>query len=44
MEPPLPLEGVVVLMQEAEEAHAAADAKLDEVMAALGFEGRRAGS
>ena len=44
MEPPLPLEGAVVLMREAEEARAAADAELDEVMAALRFEGRRAGS
>ena len=44
MEPPLPLEEAVVLMQEAEEARAAADAKLDEVMAALGFEGWRASS
>jgi type I restriction enzyme M protein len=40
-EPPLPLEDAVVLMQEAEEARADADAKLDQVMAALGFEGWR---
>ncbi len=37
VEPPLPLEEAVVLMQEAEEARAEADAKLDGVMA-LGFE------
>ena len=41
VEPPLPLEDAVVLMQEAEEARAEADAKLDEVLAALGFEGWR---
>ncbi len=35
VEPPLPLEEAIVLMQEAEEARAEADAKLDEVMAAL---------
>ncbi|MCB0160758.1 MAG: N-6 DNA methylase, partial [Caldilineaceae bacterium] len=38
VEPPLPLEEAVVLMQEAEEARAVADARLDAVMAALGFE------
>jgi hypothetical protein len=38
VEPPLPLEEALVLLQEAEEARAAADAKLDQVMAALGFE------
>ncbi|MEZ4682477.1 MAG: N-6 DNA methylase [Caldilineaceae bacterium] len=37
IEPPLPLEEAVVLLQEAEEARATADAKLDRVMAALGF-------
>ena len=38
VEPPLPLEDAIVLMHEAEEARAEADAGLDKVMAALGFE------
>jgi type I restriction enzyme M protein len=41
VEPPLPLEEAVVLLQEAEEARSAADTKLDKVMAALGFAGWR---
>ncbi|MBX3000966.1 MAG: N-6 DNA methylase [Caldilineaceae bacterium] len=40
VEPPLPLEDAVVLLQEAEEARAEADAKLDKVLTALGFERR----
>ncbi|MBP8972299.1 MAG: SAM-dependent DNA methyltransferase [Anaerolineae bacterium] len=36
-EPPLPLEEAVVRLREAEEARAEADAKLDAVLAALGF-------
>jgi type I restriction enzyme M protein len=40
-EPPLPLEEALVLLQEAEEARAEADKKLDQVMAALGFENWR---
>jgi len=43
VEPPLPLEEALVLLQEAEEARAEADAKLDRVMAMLGFEGWREG-
>ncbi len=37
VEPPLPLEEAVVRLREAEEARAEADAKLDAVMARLGF-------
>ena len=40
-EPPLPLEDAIVLLREAEEARAEADDKLDQVLAALGFEGWR---
>jgi len=38
VEPPLPLEDAVVLLQEAEESRAKADKKLDQVMITLGFE------
>jgi len=37
VEPPLPLEEAIVRLREAEEARAEADAKLDQVLAALGF-------
>ncbi len=37
VEPPLPLEEALVLLQEAEEARRQADVKLDEVMQVLGF-------
>ena len=40
-EPVLPLEEAVVLLAQAEEARAEADAALDEVLATLGFEGWR---
>lgn len=40
-EVPLPLEDALVLLQEAEEARAEADRKLDQVMVALGFENWR---
>ncbi|HFD38423.1 MAG TPA: SAM-dependent DNA methyltransferase [Anaerolineae bacterium] len=41
VEPPLPLEEALVLLREAEEARAEADEKLDQVLAALGFENFR---
>ena len=37
VEPPLPLEEALVLLQEAEEARAEADGKLNQVLAALGL-------
>lgn len=43
VEPPLPLEEAVVRLREAEEARAEADAKLDAVMARLGFANWRDG-
>ncbi len=41
VEPPLPLEEALVLLQEAEEARAEADGKLNQVLAALGLAGQR---
>lgn len=43
VEPPLPLEEALVLLAQAEEARAEADAELDGVLRGLGFEGWRAG-
>ncbi len=37
-EPPLPLEEALVLLAQAEEEQAEADAELDQVLIALGFE------
>jgi type I restriction enzyme M protein len=42
-EPPLPLEEALVLLAQAEEARAEADAELDAVLADLGFGGWRSG-
>jgi type I restriction enzyme M protein len=43
VEPPLPLEEALVLLAQAEEARAEADAELDAVLSGLGFDGWRAG-
>jgi type I restriction enzyme M protein len=40
VEPPLPLEEALVLLAEAEEERAEADAELDAVLMALGFGGQ----
>ena len=41
VEPPLPLEEALVLLAQAEEARAEADAELDRVLSELGFGGWR---
>jgi len=43
-EPPLPLEEALVLLAQAEEERAEADAKLDAVLTKLGFEGWQSGA
>lgn len=43
VEPPLPLEEAIVRLREAEDTRAEADARLDAVLAALGFENWRDG-
>ena len=43
VEPPLPLEEAIVRLREAEDARAEADARLDKVLAALGFQNWRDG-
>ena len=44
VEPPLPLEEALVLLAQAEEARAEADAELDNVLTELGFGGWKAGA
>ena len=44
VELPLPLEEALVLLAEAEEERREADAELDAVLAAMGFEGWRDGA
>ncbi len=43
VEPPLPLEEALVLLAQAEEERAEADAELDQVLSELGFEGWKHG-